>query len=246
MRELASSEPVQRRVENDMAISFAVKGYGSFRYRLSDVPGVTVAGKVLVAVNLYRAPALDVQVVDADTGEEFWQTVAPIETNEYGFDVAAPMFGDTPRQAANTSVDENRNRVEREAYRSPTEGLPSLDEVAKARKKHQQAYAGIVDPMADVRATRVPAYLPRRSTELEATGARTVAPVLLTVVEACKRIKAALGEGYTPQVFTWVAARFTEGVPEDQLDAICAQFAPVVDNKLTGAAQPLRVVGSAA
>lgn len=246
VRELASSEPEARRVENDLSISFKVRGYGTFRYRLSDIPGVRVAGKVLVAVNLYRAPALDVQVVDADTGEEFWQTVAPIETNEYGFDVASPMFGEQPRQAANTSVDDNRNRVEREAFRT-LEGLPSLEDAAKLRKKNAQAYAGVVDPMADVRATVVPAYMPRRSTALDAPGARTVVAQVLTVIEACKRLKTALGEAYTPQVYGWVSARFAEGVPEDQIDGICAQFTqvPHAAPQLTGTDGGLRVVGGA-
>ena len=90
--------------------------------------------------------------------------------------------------------------------------------------------------MADVKATQVPTYLPRRTTPLELSS-RQVAVRRLNVVEACKRLKDMLGEAYTPQVFTHVSAQFADpanpGVPEDQLDAIAALFTtakPVVSN----------------
>ena len=78
--------------------------------------------------------------------------------------------------------------------------------------------------MADVRATPVPAYLPRRGTALDAPALRTVQARVLSVVEACKALKGELGDAYTPQVYGWVSAKFPEGVPEDQLAGICAQF----------------------
>lgn len=221
LRELVTSEPEQRRVDNTKCISFSVKGYGSATYDLSLVPGIVVGGKVQVVVNAYRAPAVDVMYRDADTGEELWQTVAPVARDAAGFRADAPVIGEVHRTAANTAVDENRNRITREAY-----ALPTLDEAKKARKQHAQAYAGIVDAMADVKAQPAPAYLPRRGTPLATGPTREVVPVLLTAVEACKRIKLQLGEAYTPQVYQWVSTKFPDGVPEPQIEAICAQFTP--------------------
>lgn len=219
LRELVTSEPESRRVDNTMRISFVTKGFGKLSYDVSRVPGAVVGGKVMAAVNAYRAPSIDVMHVDPDTGEELWQTVAPVVRDENGFSIDAPVIGESFRTAANTAVDDNRNRLVRDAY-----GLPSLEEAAKARKQHKQAYAGVVDAMADVKATQVPAYLPRRGTPMDAPQVRDVAPVVLGVAEACKRIKAQLGDAYTPQVYQWVSAKFPDGVPEPQVDAICAQF----------------------
>jgi hypothetical protein len=100
-----------------------------------------------------------------------------------------------------------------------------------------------VQPMADVHATPVPTYMPRRGTALETGPVREVAEVLLSVVQACKRLRDMLGNAYSPAVFTWVSAKFADGVPEAQLDAICAQFAaPPVDDAAPGG---LRAVGGA-
>jgi hypothetical protein len=242
LRELVTTEPETRRVDNAKCISFAVKGHGSSTYDVSLVPGVVVGGKVTVTVNAYRAPAIDVRCVD-DTGAEYWQTVEPIAVDQFGFNAASPVIGESHRTAANTAVDEARNRITRQAYREPGEALPSLEDAAKARKRHAQAYEGMVDAMADVRATEVPSYLPRRGTALE-TPTRAVSAVLLSVVDACKRLKAALGDAYSPQVYTWVSARFADGVPEDQLDGICAQFAqPGAAAPEAGTAPALRAVG---
>lgn len=248
LQELVTSEPEARRVDNNKCISYSVKGFGAQSYDVSLVPGITVGGKVLVAVNAYRAPAIDVRIVDAETGEETWQTVEPIKRNSLGFSELAPVIGEAYRTAANTPVEVQRNRITQEAYRIPGEGLPTIDEAKKARKRHEQAYAGLVDAMADVRATPVPAYLPRKGTALDAP-VRTVVAIVLSVVEACKRLRAELGDSYSTQVYAWVAAKFPDGVPEDQLAGICAQFtqssAPATQATGTDAAAPsaLRVVG---
>lgn len=47
---------------------------------------------------------------------------------------------------------------------------------------------------------------------------------VLSHVEAAKLLKALLGSAYSPQVYGWITQRFPEGVPEDQLDSIAAQF----------------------
>lgn len=240
LRELVTTEPVQRRVSNTMTLSYSVKGQGAREYDVSRVPGAQVGGKLTVVANSYRWPAIDVRVIDADTGEETWQMVEPLQKTDFGFAESAAQFGETPRTARNTDVDDARNRITQEAYRTG-DGLPSIDEAKRARKQHAQAYAGVVDAMADLRATPVPAYLGRRGTALELGATRTVVARLLSPVEACKRLKDELGDDYRPAFFGWVSAKFPDGVREDQLDAIAAQFARGDD-----AQPPLRAVGGGA
>ena len=250
LREAAHREPEQRRVSNQLTITF---GKPMQTYDVGRVPGVRAAGHVTVVQNVFRAPAIDVLVIDAETGEETWQVVEPIEKDAWGYNVDSVVIGEDMRSARNSVVDDSRNALTKKAYSSPNESLPTLEEAAKARKRHAQAYAGVIDAMADVKATPTPSYLPRRGTPIE-TSMRTVVAQVISVVEACKRLKLELGDAYSPQVYAWVSAKFADGVPEDQLTSICAQFStqtapasPELEQRTgTDSSQPtggLRVVG---
>ncbi len=237
LREAAVREPETRRVANDKTVSFGAKTYD-----LSQVPGVAAGLKVTLQMNVFRAPAIDVQFICPDTGAETWHVVEPAKTTEWGFRADGPVWGEDMRTAAYSDVDHARNDLTKRAYKVG-DGLPSLEEAQRARKAHAQAYAGIVDPMADVKATPVPAYLPRRSTELQ-MPARQVEARRLTTVDAAKRLRDLLGAAYTPQVYTHLAERFADGVPEDQLEAIAAQFTGA--DQAAPAVGGLRIVGGGA
>jgi hypothetical protein len=217
LRDAAVREPETRRVDNNKCVSFDAKTYD-----LSQVPGVVAGLKVTLQVNVFRAPAIDVRFVCPDTGAESWHVVEPAATTEWGFRTDGPVWGQDMRTAAYSEVDQHRNDLLKRAYKVG-DGLPSLEEAQRARKAHAQAYAGIVDPMADVKATPVPAYLPRRSTEL-VMQQRQVEARRLNTVDAAKRLRDMLGAAYTPQVYTHLATHFADGVPEDQLENIAAVF----------------------
>jgi hypothetical protein len=142
----------------------------------------------------------------------------------HGYRVDAPVWGeDHPRVASHSDVDRNRAKLQREAYRTG-DGLPTLEEAAKARKHHAQAYAGVVDAMADVAAAQVPTYLPRKVVPLPLPERRVEAQ-RLPVVAACQAIKARIGALYTPQIWADIAAEFGDaGVPEDRIGAICERY----------------------
>ncbi len=241
LREAAVREPVTRRVGNDMRISF---GSPAVAYLLKLVPGARAGMSVTVQSNPFRAPAIDVLFTDPDTGVETWHVVQPEALDAGGFPVDAPVWGEQMRRAGFSDVDHNRNALTRQAYKTG-DGLPTVDEAEAARKAHKAAYAGLVDSMADVKATQVPTYLPRRTTPLELPS-RKVESRRLSVVEACQRLKDQLGERYSPQVYAHVSAQYSDpanpGVPEEALDAIAALFTtnqPVVNNNMPR----LRAVG---
>jgi hypothetical protein len=231
--DLANYKREKRRIENDLSISFEVKGFGAQRYSLRGLPGVRVGERAIVCANVYRAPAIDVRCIDPETNHEYWQTVAPIELTTDGgrFPVDAPVIGQQYRAAPLTDVDRNRAALLKEAY-----GLPTLEEAERARRAHAQAYAGVVDAMADVRATVVPAYLPRRGVDLEPAAApRQVEPPTVSIVEACSILKRRMGARYSTATFAWLGARYPDGrVPEPELAAIEIELlngaeAPVID-----------------
>ena len=224
LREAAVTEPETRRVSNTRTVSYAGKTYD-----LALVPGTAPGLKVTVVSNPFRAPAIDVLFSDIDTGEQTWHVVDPMKVDEHGFREGAPVWGEEMRSAAYTEVDDTRNRLQREAYRVG-DGLPTLKEAESARKTHQQAYAGMVDAFADLRATEVPTYIPRRATLIDMPQRRVQAQ-RITVVEACRQLKARLGAAYAPQIFSDLQAEFADGVPEDQLDALQARYAVQRDDE---------------
>jgi len=237
LREAASTEPETRRVSNLRRITF---GRPSRVYALDLVPGAVAGLTVTVQSNPFRSPSIDVRVIDADTGEESWHVVQPLEFDEHGYAVDAPVIGEEMRSAAYSDVDRNRRELTRRAYKTGDE-LPTLAEAAAARRTHQAAYAGVVDAMADVRATTVPTYLPKRGTVHELPE-RKVEARRITVVEACALLKRRLGAAYTPQVFAHLSAEHPDGVPEDRLDALAEFFAPRTDEQAPDA----RTAGGAA
>ena len=217
LQDAATSVPQEARVDNTRRISFKGRPYN-----LMLVPGVIAGMRVTVQINVFRDPAIDVQVLDADTGEVSWQVVEPEQLNEWGYD-GVRVIGEGYKAVANSVLDNNRAVLKMDAYRTGA-GLPTQAEADKARKAHAAAYADVVQPLADVAATPVPAYLPRSATPI-ALPERRVEARRLTVVAACSAIKARLGAAYTPQVFADVSRRWPDGVPEDQIDGVCAELA---------------------
>ena len=232
LREAAVKEPETRRVTNNKSVPFNGR-----HYDLALVPGVVAGLKVTVVQNVFRAPAIDVLFTDADTGAETWHVVEPIKTDEHGFREGAAVWGEGMRTAAYSSVDDARGELTRRAYKTG-DGLPTLEEAARARKAHAQAYAGVVDAMADVNATQVPTYLTKRSTPL-ALPERRVEARRLTHVEALMLIRDKIGgRQYTHQVRLDVMDLWPDGVPEDQILALCHRFSRPADD-----ADALRAAG---
>lgn len=215
LRGLANREPETRRVDNDRCVSFEGR-----TYELALVPGAIAGLKVTLQVNVFRHPAIDVQFCCPDTGEVTWHVVEPAQTDELGYRVGSPVWGEGhPRVAANSELDDNRNALLKDAY-----ALPTIKEAERARRAHAQAYAGVVQAFGDIGSTPAPSWLPRKGSVVELPQ-RQVQARALSVVEMCKRLRDRLGALYGPQVFTELAARFAEaGVPEDMEEALVAQY----------------------
>ena len=221
MRELVTSRPVTRVVSNDLEVTFKVRGHGSLRYDVRHVPGVMAGAKLTLTVSPYRVPAVDVECIDQETGEATWMTVAPLDIGADGRRADAAVIGEELRSHARGLLDANRDAALVVAYGGTAE------EAKAAKEKGALVFGGEVDPFkADAdRAETLPAYMPKRGTELDA-GRRQVISAPLSLVDAARRLKTKLGEHYTPEVYAWLSARFEDGVPEDQLDAIATQFTP--------------------
>ncbi len=247
MRTLPTTHPEERRVDNNLHIHFAVRGWGKHDYDLRYLPGVMPGAKVQVVLNGLQAPAVEVRYADPDTGELRWLTVHPVQRDEVGFRLDAPVIGEELRTGARGLVDDNRAAALMRAFGGSTEAEAKL-----AAEKNTLAFGGAVDPFKRAREAQLPAFLPRRGTPLEVEG-RQVQAQRCSTVAAAKRIREALArvgrsDSYGPQVFTWLQAQHgSEGVPEDALEALIDRLA--AGHGLTvpdSAVQALRAAGGAA
>jgi hypothetical protein len=218
MQGLVTSRPEPRRVSNDLELSFKVPSVGQRTFDVRHVPGVMAGAKLLVAVSPYRLPAIDVEYLDSETGETTWMTVEPLEYGADGRRADAMVIGEELRTAHRGLLERNRDAVLQAAYGG------TADEAAAAKEKGALVFGGEVDPFKRAAEAALPAYLPKRGTQMD-VGRRTLVAQVLSHVEAAKRLKALLGSAYSPQVYGWITQRFPEGVPEDQLDGIAGQFA---------------------
>ena len=243
MRALPATMAKTRRVSDTMLVSFAFRGLGSNDYDVRYVPGVSPRSEVYVSVNPLALPSVRVGVTDRETGEIVWHQVEPVVRNQLGYDVKAPILGETFRAMPATPADLHRKAIAAQAY-ATTDGPATVEQVEAAKKRKQAPYLGQFDPLADLKAAQVPAYLPRKGTDHAAT-APTVEAVRLSVAEACKRIKLALKDDYDASTYAWLTKQHGDaGVPEDAVQALIAarrQKVPDADQ-----AVGLRAVGGGA
>jgi hypothetical protein len=118
-----------------------------------------------------------------------------------------------------TPSDVHRKAIAAQAY-ATADGPATAEQVEQAMKRKQAPYVGQFDPLADLKAAQVPAYLPRKGVDLAVT-APTVEAVRLSVAEACKRIKLALKDDYDSATYAWLSKQHGDaGVPEGAVQAL--------------------------
>ncbi|MGQ0711633.1 MAG: hypothetical protein ACT4NV_18015 [Rhodoferax sp.] len=242
MRSLPASLAQPRQVSGNMTVSYAMRGQGSREYDVRYVPGISPRSKVLVCVNPLAAPAVRVGVTDQDTGEIVWHEVQPMQEGFMGYQASAPVLGkDEYKAMPATPADERRTRIAAQAFAS--NGVAATATQAQAAAT---PYQGQFDSFADVKASvaSLPTYLQRPGTPHQAQ-ATSVEPERLSVAEACKRMRLALGDAYDSGTYAWLQERYgSTGVPEDVAQGLIAARRQAMEP--TPAPAGLRVVAGGA
>jgi transposase InsO family protein len=218
-RELVTTQPKPATVSDSLTITHAVKGFGKKEYDLRMLP-VVPSMKVMVVVNPYRAPAVDVAVPDPSLPEDPVWTVEPVKKNDVGFWEDGPVFGQDYQAQPDTIADRH---------------VKEIDEAAGPDAKHPRAPER-VDVMADIKPA--PEYLPKRGRDLGLDVSKRELPPL-TTVEAAMQLKGRLGDRWTGEAYAWLTQRYPEGVPMDEMDSIEARFA-----KQDATPAPLKLVAN--
>ncbi|WP_096978270.1 DDE-type integrase/transposase/recombinase [Escherichia coli] len=213
-RELAISLPEERTVTGKLRVPFRGK-----EYDVSDVPGVFVGDKVMVARNPWSDEEARVVIIN-DEGFETFHVINAIQKDElWQYSTSAPVIGEEYRQLPETVTRTNRDEVEQHTY-----GTASREETDAAKKDKALPFGGRFNPYLDIERDEHPAYLPKRGQASDVRRPRTEQRPM-THVEAAKALRdkfIADGLTWTPEHYRQLTAQYPDGVPEAALDEVMA------------------------
>jgi len=207
-RELAVAEPVERTVKPKLRIPF-----NGDEYDVRHVPGVMVGQKLLITRNPWRDDAAQIVLIDEE-GFETFHVVPRVEKDEWGFAIDGPVYGENYAQLPETVAQKARKAIDQMMT-----GTETVSEAEAARKAKTIPLNGQFDPYKPVSDAALPTYMPRRGTDLDVPIPK-VQSMLLNHVEAARRLRARLGDAWTGENYQWLVQRYSEGIPEDELDSI--------------------------
>lgn len=215
-RELVSTMPENKTVTGNLTVSHSIKGYGQHDYDVRHVHGIYPKAKIMIVVNPYHAPAIDVITRD-EHGNDVIYTCDPMQTDWVGFRETAAVIGEEIKAMPQSKIDENRKRIIKKAYDADT-----LEQVDKAIAKKKPAYNGQLNPMADIQSATVPTYINRAGEQMTTPQQRRqVAPVNL--IQAAKQIRGMVGELWSTEHFKALQKSFPNGeVPQEVIPEIIA------------------------
>lgn len=132
----AKEEP--RTVDGELKISFVHPLIKERRfYDLSHCAEIGVGMKVKVRPMLTANTGSIVVGVTNPAGETAWHEAEPVEYNELGFRLDAPVIGEEYKEQADTDTDKARKELDRVAYPDMTD-----EEIQKAKQKQVTPFKG--------------------------------------------------------------------------------------------------------
>lgn len=222
MQNLALTAPEERKVSTFLTISY--KGQ---EYDVSEIPGVLVGERITICHAPTRDMRLQAIVLNKDGSEEY-HILDPIQKGEYGFDVTAPVIGESYASKRDTQV--SRNLKEIEMLATDTKTLEAAEAIRKTQKKGKSEgfLGGRYDPLAPLEQAPEKLFIPRKGTEHELSKQKVVMP-LMTVMQSAKALRIELGE-WEPRYYDWVQAHYPNGIREDEVQQVASELKTFMDN----------------
>ncbi|MCB1872008.1 MAG: DDE-type integrase/transposase/recombinase [Gammaproteobacteria bacterium] len=215
---LLETKPVLRTVEGNLTIRHKIAGFDPAAYSVKDIPAIRVGDKIEVRVNPYRAPNIHVIEQD-DNGKEVLYECEPIQKDNAGFPVSAPIIGEEYKSPPDTETDQLRKEMAKLSYNVETE-----DEVKKARRDKKPLFDGAIDPFKHMEIQQDLYYMNRPGTSLNVPArAQVEVETKITLIQALKEIVPRLrqiGLGMTIEINELLTRQYPEGVPRDSLDEV--------------------------
>lgn len=231
-RSLLTRKAETRKVTGSLTITFRhPQADKSLTYDLRDLPGVFVGGQVHVAPLVYGDRQVKVTVTDYQ-GESRSFSVSPVVYNELtGFRVDAPVWGQEYQAQPDSLVDATRKAADANAY---PEAANQAD-IEKLKKRNAAPFGGL-DAHSHLGKVYTPAYMPRPGTDIDLPDANLIETKPLSIIEACKRIRATIGRALSQDENALIRDRYPTGVPVneyDQLVELLANPNPQTEVKLS-------------
>ncbi|MCX8501935.1 MAG: transposase [Alphaproteobacteria bacterium] len=216
---LAHTMPTEVTVSGRMEISFAPKGFGSQKYNVNGIEGVAPKSKLMVCVNPYHAPAVNVILTDIH-GVESQIMLEPIKYTSGGFREDSAVIAQQVRVAKTVEPDQNRDAVRLVAWN----GATTEQEEAKERNSRAPAMGGGIDAFADQRAVPLRDYIMKRGTDLKPNIPEVEVPPL-NLASAALRLRDIIGDSWGSEQYQWLEQNYPDGVPVGEIDSIVAELA---------------------
>lgn len=233
------SKEEERQVKPNQSITFRHPSAGrTLTYSLRGFDGVNVGDMVKVRGLVYGECAVQVQVERYNGDPLIYRCEPEDNFDEFGQQADAAEIGAEFKRAAKTGAEQAATAMDEAAYPGMT-----ADEVKAARAKRVAPFNGL-NAHAYLQDVQLPVYLPRQGSAIETPAhAAPAGPELIDAVTAMLRIVGAIGRHLSAEENAFFMKRYGDGVPEDQVAALIAQYqAPAVADEPIRAAGGLRVV----
>ncbi|WP_295377238.1 integrase [uncultured Pseudacidovorax sp.] len=231
-RALMASREEERQVKADMTVSFRHPAAdASAAYSLRGLDGISVGDKVKVRALVYGDCAVQVQVERYDGSPLIYRVEPERQFDRFGQRLDGAVIGAEFKAMPKTEAQHATTTMDGAAYPGMT-----ADEVKAARDRRDTPFKGELRAHSYLQEVELPTYMPRSGTDVE-VPAHVVAPVaMLSPIEAMLRVRSALGRNLSPEENAFFTARYADGVPEEQIEALIAQYS-------APAAEPVRAAG---
>lgn len=217
---LATNEPKLCSIGGDLTVRFMAR-----QFRVNGLVDYGIAIKQKIPVHWHPFIANTAMAVMKDAaGKEVHVPLPEVLRDDNGFPVDAAHIAGEFKSLPDTRVDTNRKELERLAAGVDTQQAAD----AARRAKSFEPFGGALQPFAAAElAQRAPVipFLPRAGTPLEATEAPVIAARVVSTTRAALVLKERLGEAWRAEFFDWLEKRYPQGIGEDQLDRLAAQWA---------------------
>jgi transposase InsO family protein len=212
---LEKVQPASRKVKGDLTIEYAIKGFGSHRYSVENIPNIGIGESIMITYNPYKVPNITA-IYEGLDGEHVHYELAPIELDEAGFNIGAPIIGQSYRSLADTPSDKARKAMNLDAY-----GVEKEIEVKAARKTRKPAFEGRIDAFADVKQAAVPDFMARKGHDLKVRAPIRSSELKISYAKAVPMIRDSIGlnkdSDQAKRLTRIFKQRYPDGISEEEV-----------------------------
>lgn len=237
-RALMASRLETRQVVGKQSITFKhPAAERTATYSLRGLDGVNVGDTVEVRALVFGDCAIQVQVPRYDGEMLVYRLEPERDYDAFGQLQRAAVIGEEFKSPPKTEAQRAADAMDEAAY----PGLDA-DELKKARDKKVTPFGNALNAHSYLKEVEVPTFLPRTGTQIEAPAHAAALVPRLDATAAMLRIVAKVGRHLTAAEHEFLSARYADGVPEDQIDALIDQFTAAPEPAPVRAAGGLRAV----